>query len=267
MEHSGRGGIAPTQGQVRSSGREKGSMLEVNRVSKWFGGNAVIKDVSFTIEKGEVVGLIGPNGAGKTTLFNLITGFYRTKTGFIKFNDTDITRMSPEKISDIGICRTFQIAKPFGNISVIKNVMIGALSKEKTIKGARKKGEEILDFVGMLDKKDLLGKNLTIADRKRLEIARGLATSPRLFLLDEVMAGLNPNELKDMSQLIHNLLETGLTLFIIEHIMTVIMNLSDRVIVLDHGEMLCGGPPEQVACDPKVIKAYLGEEYALAQGK
>jgi branched-chain amino acid transport system ATP-binding protein len=242
-------------------------MLEVHQISKWFGGNAVLNNISFNIEKGEVVGLIGPNGAGKTTLFNVITGFYRTKTGFVTFNGRDITRMKPENICALGLCRTFQLTKPFSNIPVIKNVMIGALNQEKSIKNARKRAEEILEFVGMLDKKDYLGKNLTIADRKRLEIARGLATSPALFLLDEVMAGLNPNELKEMMQLIASLMDSGITFLIIEHIMTVIMNLSHRVIVLNHGEMICGGSPEEVACDASVVKAYLGEEYVAAQSQ
>lgn len=242
-------------------------MLEVHQISKWFGGNAVLNNISFNIEKGEVVGLIGPNGAGKTTLFNLITGFYRTKTGFVTFNGRDITRMKPENICALGLCRTFQLTKPFSNIPVIKNVMIGALNQEKSIKNARKRAEEILEFVGMLDKKDYLGKNLTLADRKRLEIARGLATSPALFLLDEVMAGLNPNELKEMMQLIASLMDSGITFLIIEHIMTVIMNLSHRVIVLNHGEMICGGSPEEVACDASVVKAYLGEEYVAAQSQ
>lgn len=241
-------------------------MLELNRVSKWFGGNPVLRDITFNIERGEVVGLIGPNGAGKTTLFNVITGFYRTRSGYIKFEGRDISRLNPETICRLGICRTFQVTKPFSNIPVLKNVMIGALGREKTLRDAQKRAEEALDFVGMLDRKTLLGKNLTIADRKRLEIARGLATGPKLFLLDEVMAGLNPSELKEMVQLIDRLINAGITLFVIEHIMNVIMNVSHRVIVLDHGEMICGGVPGEVACDPRVIKAYLGEEYALAQG-
>jgi len=242
-------------------------MLEVNNASKWFGGNPVLNHISFTIEKGEVVGLIGPNGAGKTTLFNVITGFYRSRTGFIKFNGNDITRMKPEDICRLGLCRTFQITKPFSNIPVLKNVTIAALSRANNIRSAQKKAEEVLDFVGMLDKKNLLAKNLTVADRKRLEIARGLATAPRLFLLDEVMAGLNPNELKEFLPLIENLTDAGTILFVIEHIMTVIMNISHRVIVLDHGEIICGGPPQEVACEPEVIKAYLGEEYAVAQSR
>ncbi len=183
------------------------------------------------------------------------------------FKGKDISKMKPEDICLLGLCRTFQISKPFSNIPVLKNVMIGALSREKSIKKARKKADEVLQFVGMWEKRSLLGKNLTIVDRKRLEIARGLATSPELFLLDEVMAGLNPNELKEVMQLIRNIIDSGVTLFIIEHIMTVIMNLSHRVIVLDHGEMICGGSPDEVACDPVVIKAYLGEEYAAAQSR
>jgi branched-chain amino acid transport system ATP-binding protein len=182
------------------------------------------------------------------------------------FDGTDITRMNPEDICRLGLCRTFQITKPFSNIPVLKNVMIGALNREKNIRAARVKAEEVLDFVGIAHKKHLLGKNLTIADRKRLEIARGLATSPKLFLLDEVMAGLNPNELKDMMQVVRRISEAGISLFIIEHIMTVIMNMSQRVIVLDHGEVIAEGTPKEVSCDPNCIKAYLGEEYAAAQG-
>jgi branched-chain amino acid transport system ATP-binding protein len=241
-------------------------ILEVHNISKWFGGNPVLKDVTFAMDKGEVVGLIGPNGAGKTTLFNVITGFLRTKTGDMTFHGTDITRMNPEDICGLGLCRTFQITKPFSNIPVLNNVMIGALNRVKNIRAARIKAEEVLDFVGMAHKKDLLGKNLTIADRKRLEIARGLATSPKLFLLDEVMAGLNPNELNDMMQVVRRISEEGITLFIIEHIMTVIMNMSQRVVVLDHGEVIAQGTPGEVSCDPNCIRAYLGEEYVAAQG-
>lgn len=241
-------------------------MLEVHDVSKWFGGNAVLNRISLTIRPGGVVGLIGPNGAGKTTLFNVISGFYSTKTGYIKFNNTDITRLKPEEICTLGLCRTFQITKPFGNIPVIKNVMIGALSREKSLKSAEKRAEEVLEFVGLYDKKSLLGKNLTISDRKRLEIARGLATSPKLFLLDEVMAGLNPTELQEMVKLIGRLNESGIALFIIEHIMGVIMKVSHRIIVLNYGEKIAEGEPSRIASDQNVIKAYLGEEYLIAQG-
>jgi branched-chain amino acid transport system ATP-binding protein len=242
------------------------TMLEVHDLSKRFGGNVVLRKIAFRIEEGEVLGLIGPNGSGKTTLFNVITGFYRTPTGFIRFGERDISRLNPEDICRLGLCRTFQITKPFAHIPVIKNVMIGALSREKSVRKAGKKAEEILDFVGMLGKKDMLGKNLTTSDRKRLEIARGLATSPRLLLLDEVMAGLNPNELNEMMQLVRKIRETGTTLFIIEHIMKAMMELSERIVVLDHGELIAQGSPAEISCDPNCIKAYLGEEYLLAKG-
>jgi len=240
-------------------------MLEVHEISKFFGGNPALQHVSFRIDKGEVVGLIGPNGSGKTTLFNVVTGFLRSKTGSIRFDGKNISRMKPEDICFLGLCRTFQITKPFSNIPVLKNVMIGALVREKSLKGARKKAEEVLEFVGMQDKKDVLGKSLTIADRKRLEIARGLATSPRLFLLDEVMAGLTPSELQEIMALIRKMVDSGITLFVIEHIMAAMMNLAERIIVLDHGEIIAQGEPAEIACDPNCIKAYLGEEYLSAQ--
>jgi branched-chain amino acid transport system ATP-binding protein len=242
------------------------TMLEVHDLSKWFGGNAVLRKIGFRIEEGEVVGLIGPNGSGKTTLFNVITGFYRTPTGYIRFEGRDISRFKPEEICRLGLCRTFQITKPFIHIPVIQNVMVGALSRERSVRKAEKQAEEILDFVGMLTKKDMLGKNLTISDRKRLEIARGLATSPKLLLLDEVMAGLNPNELNEMMQLVRRIRETGTTLFIIEHIMTAMMQLSERIVVIDRGEIIAQGKPAEISCDPNCIKAYLGEEYLLAKG-
>jgi branched-chain amino acid transport system ATP-binding protein len=173
--------------------------------------------------------------------------------------------LKPEEICSLGLCRTFQITKPFGNIPVLKNVMIGALTREKSLKKAGKKAEEVLEGVGLLDKKDLLGRNLTIADRKRLEIARGLATSPSLFLLDEVMAGLNPIELQEMTGLIKNISNSRITLFIIEHIMAVMMRLSHRIVVLNYGEKIAEGEPSQIASDENVIKAYLGEEYLIAK--
>ena len=242
------------------------ALLEVANVSKWFGGNRVLQDISFSIERGEVVGLIGPNGAGKTTLFNVITGFLRPKSGGLSFEGREIAGLKPEIIARMGLCRTFQITKPFANIPVLQNVMIGALCRETRVKAARRRAEEVLDFVGLADKRNLLGRSLTISDRKRLEVARGLATSPQLFLLDEVMAGLTPHELQAMMALVERIRATGVTLFIIEHVMAAIMQLSDRVIVLDYGKMLCTGDPAQVTCNPDVIKAYLGEDYPGAHG-
>ena len=242
------------------------ALLRVRNVTRWFGGNPVLQDISFAIEPGEVVGLIGPNGAGKTTLFNVVTGFLRPKSGDVVFEGRDITGVRPEIISRLGVCRTFQITKPFANIPVLQNVMIGALCRERHVTGARRRAEEVLEFVGLADKMHRLGRNLTISDRKRLELARGLATRPKLFLLDEVMAGLTPHELQAMMALVERIRATGVTLFIIEHVMAAIMTLSDRVIALDYGRMLCAGRPSEVTCNPDVIKAYLGEEYAGAHG-
>jgi branched-chain amino acid transport system ATP-binding protein len=241
-------------------------LLQVTNVSKWFGGNPVLQDISMTIDRNEVVGLIGPNGAGKTTLFNVITGFFRPKTGSLSFAGREITGLKPEIISRMGLCRTFQITKPFSNIPVLQNVMIGILCREKSVRAAGRRAEEILEFVGLAEKKNQLGRNLTISDRKRLEVARGLATSPRLFLLDEVMAGLTPNELQEMMGLVQRIRESGTALLIIEHVMAAIMKLSERVLVLDYGKMICSGNPAEVTCNPDVIKAYLGEDYLGAQG-
>jgi branched-chain amino acid transport system ATP-binding protein len=242
------------------------ALLQVSNVSKWFGGNPVLQDICFTIGRGEIVGLIGPNGAGKTTLFNVITGFIRPRTGNLIFDGREIAGLKPEIISRMGLCRTFQITKPFANIPVLQNVMIGALCRDSSVKAAGRRAEEVLEFVGLADKKDLLGRSLTISDRKRLEVARGLATSPKLFLLDEVMAGLTPHELQEMMGLIERICEFGTALFIIEHVMAAIMKLSRRVIVLDYGKMICTGDPAEVTCNPDVIKAYLGEDYLGAQG-
>jgi len=241
-------------------------LLQVTNVSKWFGGNPVLQDISLTIDRGEVVGLIGPNGAGKTTLFNVITGFFRPKTGSLSFEGREITGLKPEIISRMGLCRTFQITKPFSNIPALQNVMIGILCREKSVRAAGRRAEEVLEFVGLADKKNQLGRNLNISDRKRLEVARGLATSPRLFLLDEVMAGLTPNELQEMMGLVQRIRESGTALLIIEHVMAAIMKLSERVLVLDYGKMICSGNPADVTCNPDVIKAYLGEDYLGAQG-
>jgi branched-chain amino acid transport system ATP-binding protein len=242
------------------------ALLEVRNVGKWFGGNPVLSEVSFALEKGEVVGLIGPNGAGKTTLFNVITGFLAPRSGSVAFEGREIAGEKPETLARLGLCRTFQITKPFANIPLVENVMIGSLWREKSVKAAARRAEEVLEVVGLADKKELLGRNLTISDRKRLEVARGLAAKPKLFLLDEVMAGLTPQELKEMMGLIGRIRESGVTLLIIEHVMAAIMQLSQRVLVLDYGKLICSGDPAEVTCNPEVIKAYLGEDYLGAQG-
>ena len=242
-------------------------LLEIDDVHKTFGGVHAVTGCHFALQSGTITGLIGPNGAGKTTLFNVVTGFTRPRKGSrIVFDGLEITGLKPETLARRGLCRTFQITKPFGNITVLENVMIGALCRGMSPKAARRKAEEVLDFVGLAEKGGTIGRNLTISDRKRLEMARGLATGPKLFLLDEVMAGLTPSELQEMMGLIGRMRDSGITLFIIEHVMAAIMKLSQRVIVLDYGRMICSGDPAEVSCNPDVIKAYLGEDYLGAHG-
>lgn len=240
-------------------------ILQVKGLTKYFGGLAAVKNVDLEIERGEIMGLIGPNGAGKTTVFNLITGFIPPSSGSIMFQGTDITNVSPPyKLAHLGIGRTFQYVKPFMNMTVLDNVMAAAFCRENQMKAAREKALEVLSFVELNHKKDYLGKHLTTCDRKRLEVAKALATEPRLLLLDEVMAGLTPTEINDVLKIISKIQDKGITILIIEHIMKVIMTLSNRITVVHHGEKIAEGKPEEIAQNPKVIEAYLGEESSIA---
>ncbi|MCD6473105.1 branched-chain amino acid ABC transporter ATP-binding protein/permease [Candidatus Aerophobetes bacterium] len=243
--------------------RDKGSnILEVKGLHKNFKGLVAVKEVSFEVKKGEILGLIGPNGAGKTTIFNLITGFLLPDSGTVKFKGETITGLRPpHKICVKHIGRTFQLVKPFSKMTVLENVMIGAFSQSKKTTEVRERSKRILSFIGLLDHQDSLAANLTIADRKRLELGRALATHPELLLLDETMAGLNPKETEDIIELIRKIHEQGITLFIIEHVMKAIMSLSDRIVVLNYGEKINEGTPAEVSKNKKVIDAYLGEEY------
>jgi len=236
-------------------------MLELNGVTMKFGSLVANDSVSFTVNQGEIVSLIGPNGAGKTTLFNCISGFYKPYAGKVLFEEQDITGKSPHYIASLGLTRTFQIVKPLKEMTVKENVMTGAFLRVNSRRQAEKIADEILEQTYLREKKDMLASNLTIADKKRLEIARALATKPKMLMLDEAMAGLNTTEIKDAMELCVKLRNEGITLLIVEHIMEAIMPISDRVVVLNAGKKIADDVPEKVTNDEEVIKAYLGERY------
>lgn len=236
--------------------------FEARNLVKRFGGLTAVNNISFTVEQGEIFGLIGPNGSGKTTTFNLISGFYPVTSGEVYFQGQKISGLPPHKICELGIARTFQVVKPLKRMTVLENVMVGAFLRHKDTKHAREKAEEILRFTGLYHKKDVPARSLTLADRKRLEIARALATEPKLLLLDETAAGLNPKETEEAMAVIKKIQESGITIIIVEHVMKVIMSLANRILVINFGKEIARGTPEEVANHPEVIKAYLGEEYA-----
>jgi branched-chain amino acid transport system ATP-binding protein len=234
-------------------------MLKLEKVSKSFYGLKAIRNVSLEVRENEIVGLIGPNGAGKTTLFNLISGFLSPDSGRILFDGQDLKGLKPHRICKLGLSRTFQIVKPFGNLSVIENVAVGAFNQYDTAPEAEEKAWSVLEFTGLSHKALSPANSLTIPDRKRLELARALATDPRLLLLDEVMAGLNPTEKQMVIDLVLKIRSSGVTILIIEHAMRVIMGLSDRISVLNYGECIASGDTATVCANPHVIEAYLGK--------
>ena len=236
-------------------------LLQVKGLTKNFAGLMAVKDIDFHIQKGEILGLIGPNGAGKTTIFNMISGFLKPTRGNIFFNGGKITGFSPPKICHLGVTRTFQLVKPLSQLTVLENVMVGVFSKIVNPEEARKEATKIIEFTGQLLQKDLKASGLPLGARKRLEISRALATRPELLLLDECMAGLNPHEISDAIELIGKIRKNGTTLIVIEHVMKAIMSISDRIVVINHGEKIMEGTPEEVVNDQEVIKAYLGEDY------
>jgi len=235
-------------------------------VSKSFGGLKAVSQVSFEMNAGEILGIIGPNGAGKTTLFNTITGFLRVESGEIWFNGEKIIGLKPHQICQKGMVRTFQLVKPFLEMTVLENVLVAALNRAKTIKEAREKAMRTIELVGLKEKKDTLAAGLTLGHRKRLELARTLATEPKLLLLDEVMAGLTPTEVDALIRLLQDVNHRGITILLIEHVMRGLMALSKRVVVLNYGQKIAEGVPHEIVKDRQVIEAYLGEEFASAQG-
>jgi branched-chain amino acid transport system ATP-binding protein len=236
------------------------ALLEVSGISKSFSGLKAVQNVSFEVPEGKIVGLIGPNGAGKTTCFNMIAGVYKPDTGLVALNGARIDGKRPDEICRSGIGRTFQIVKPFAGLSVLDNVVVGALNAAASVSEARQKADEVLEILGLASKRSQAASTLTLPDRKRLEVARALATRPKLLLLDEVMAGLRPTEIDQMVRVLLDLNKRGLTILLIEHVMRAVMALSGNVIVLHHGELISRGTPDQIAKDPKVLECYLGEE-------
>jgi len=237
-------------------------ILEINHVSKFFGGLAAVSDVSFSVEAGSIMGLIGPNGAGKTTLFNCITGYYPPSRGEVFFHGRRMNGLDPDKVCMLGMVRTWQKVRPLARLSVVDNVMVGALAHTSSLRTARALAMDQLRVVGLDHRADFTAGGLPIGERKKLEVARALATRPKLLLLDEVMGGLNPAESAEIIQLILDIKQQGLTQMVIEHDMKAIMRISDRIVVLSSGEKLMEGTPQEVVTNPDVITAYLGESHA-----
>jgi branched-chain amino acid transport system ATP-binding protein len=242
------------------------SFFEANNVTKRFGGLTAVNSVDFNVKEGEIVGLIGPNGAGKTTFFNVISGFMRPDEGNIRFKGNSIVGHKPSDICKRGMTRTFQIVKPFPEMTVTDNVLVGAFNHYFDANAARKKAREVIELVGLGPQAEKLGGELTVAGRKRVELAKALATEPKLMLLDEVMAGLTPSEVTGMIEVLGRVKDAGVTMVIVEHVMQVIMNLSDRIYVLHHGEAIAEGSPKAITSDPRVMEAYLGESFVSEPG-
>jgi branched-chain amino acid transport system ATP-binding protein len=239
------------------------TLLSLQSSTKSFGGLLANRDVSLTIEAGEIVGLIGPNGAGKTTLFNCISGYMHPDAGRIVFDGHDITQMRPERICRTGVARTWQVVRAFGRMTALENVVCGALQRTNRIAEARARARDLLEFTGLHGRGDMPAATLTLADKKRLEIARALATRPKLLLLDEAMSGLTPTETAAAVTLVRRIHEDmAVTICVVEHVMEVVMPLSHRVVVLDYGVKIADGAPDMVVRDEQVIRAYLGERRA-----
>ncbi len=236
--------------------------FEAKNIAKFFGGLAAVNGVNFKVEQGQIYGLIGPNGSGKTTIFNLINGYYPLSRGEIYFDGKRISGLKTYKICEAGIGRTFQVVKPLKRMTTFENVLTSAFLRTSTKSEAVDLADKTIEFCGLTAYRDKLAKGLPIASRKRLEIARALATQPKLLLLDETAAGLNPTELDEAIELIRKIRDSGITIVIVEHIMKVIMSISERILAINYGMVIAEGSPKEVASNHEVIAAYLGEEYS-----
>jgi branched-chain amino acid transport system ATP-binding protein len=235
------------------------ALLTVQNVTKKFGGLLAVNDFSLSVEQGEILGMIGPNGAGKTTAFNMISGYYSPNEGHVTFDGEEITGKRPDEICKLGLARTFQVVKPFSQLSVLDNVMVGAYNRTDNNTEASQRSMEILEFLGMKEMALQLAGSLSVAGRKRLEIARVLATEPKMILFDEAMAGLRPKETDEIIDLVRQIRQQGVAMLLVEHVMRVIMSLSDRIVVIHHGEKITEGKPDEIVHNKAVIDAYLGE--------
>jgi branched-chain amino acid transport system ATP-binding protein len=238
------------------------ALLEVEGLTRFFGGLRAVGNLSFSVAEGEILGLIGPNGAGKTTVFNLVTGFVRPSQGSIRLDGRSVVGLKPHAVAHRGIARTFQIVKPFPGLSVRENVTLAAFLRHRARADAEAAATRVLERLGLAHRAPTLASQLTLMDQKRLEMAKALATEPRVLLLDEPMGGLNPSEVDAASEMVRGIRQGGVTVVLVEHVMKAIMRISDRVVVMNHGEKIADGPPAQVVQDAAVIAAYFGKRAA-----